>query len=256
MNKGSWYSWANGQPYKPTKGGPPKMVLDTKMLASWARARKPKKRFVCSMTDIFGEWVPDEMILQILDAMTAAPEQTFQVLTKRPEHMAYMAHQWILSRGGWQLPPNIWLGISAEDQQRLDERLIWLIRTQAQTRFLSLEPLLGPIIFPDSDSDTAMMLQEDNPAQILEPIDYIDWVIIGGESGPNARPMNLDWLRDILDQCRAANIPAFVKQLGTAWAKEVGAKDTKGGNPDEWPPDFRVRMWPGDSWADMPGGQL
>lgn len=230
MNLNSWFK-GNGQPFRPTKAGPPKMVLDTEMLAAWARARKPKKRFICSMTDMFGEWVSDLALFKIFDAMAAAPRQTFQILTKRPERAA----TWLKYQlAGQQLPSNIWLGASAEDQQRLDERLQYLIETPVQTRFLSLEPLLGPITLPVPND--------------------IGWVIIGGESGSNARPMDLGWVGSILDQCRAANIPVFIKQLGTAWAKEVGAKHPKGGNSDEWPHNFCTRMWPGDSWSEMAGG--
>lgn len=235
MNQSGWYSWANGQPYKTTKDGPPEMALDTEMLAAWARARKPKKRFICSMTDMFGEWVPDGMIFEILDAMATAPKQTFQILTKRPERVGGLVAEFLAWNGLAKLPPNIWLGVSAEDQKRLDERLQWLIETPAQTRFLSLEPLLGPLA--------------------LRSLQDIDWIIIGGESGPDARFMNLEWICSILDQCRAANVPVFIKQLGTAWAKDVGAKHRKGGDWEDWHPDFWIRMWPRESWADMPGGE-
>lgn len=237
MNQSGWYSWANGQPYRPTEAGPPKMALNTEMLASWARARKPKKRFVCSMTDLFGHWVTKEAIYDILSAMAAAPKQTFQILTKRPEWALREVYQWLAVRQMYQvLPANIWLGISAEDQQRLDERLQYLIETPVQTRFLSLEPLLGPITLPVPND--------------------IDWVIIGGESGPNARPLNINWIRDILEQCRMANIPVFIKQLGTAWTREVGARHPKGGDWAEWHPDFWVQMWPGESWDEMAGGRF
>jgi protein gp37 len=223
------------------------MDLNINMLQSWSRMRKPKKIFVGSMTDVFGSWVPDWMLFTLLDAMWQSPRQTFQVLTKRPGRAADVIGSWLRCHCRGQLPKNIWLGISAEDQKRLDERLISLIRTPAAFGFLSLEPLLGPITLPDCDSDTALMMQEDSLAQILEPLDYIDWVIIGGESGPNARPMDLDWVEHILEQCRAAGIPAFVKQLGTCWARQAKAKHNKGGDPDEWPPELRVRMFPGEA---------
>jgi protein gp37 len=203
------------------------MTLNTDMLASWARMRKSKKIFVGSMTDLFGEWVPDTYIFDILSAMAKAPNQTFQILTKRP--MIWCA---IMARE--KLPDNIWLGISTEDQKRYDERWTWLIRIPAQIRFLSIEPLLGPIQLEN--------LQ-------LYPI---NWVIIGGESGPNARALDLAWIEDIIGQCRAANIPAFVKQLGSAWAKAPG-NHSKGGVPDEWPEHLRVRMFPGEVWDNDRG---
>jgi len=238
----------NGRKFGVRPGGHPEVTLNVEMLKKWARMRKPKKIFVCSMTDLFGEWVPDEMIFEIFDAMADAPKQNFQILTKRPDHMNYIVHQWILSRGGYQLPANIWPGVSAEDQQRLDERLIWLLRTETQTRFLSLEPLLGPIEL--NSSATCSIMEADTSGYLLDAADLIDWVIIGGESGPDARPMNLTWVTDILDQCREAGIPAFVKQLGSVWAKQNGAKHRKGGDPGEWPPEFRVRMMPLHTWYD------
>jgi protein gp37 len=225
----------------------PEMVLNVEMLKSWARMRKPHKIFVGSMTDVFGEWIPDWIIFSLFDAMAAAPRQIFQILTKRPERACNAIADWLYDVGLDQLPPNIWLGISAEDQQRFDERMPWLAKTPAAVRFLSLEPLLGPITLPDSDGVVNMAMQEgDNPIFTAEPIDYIDWVIIGGESGPSVRPMNLDWVEDILTQCLKANIPAFVKQLGAAWAGANDATHSKGGDPDEWPEEFQVRMFPGD----------
>lgn len=202
------------------------MTLNVGMVNGWARKRKANKIFVGSMTDVFGPWVPDWMIFALFDGMAQAPLQTFQLLTKRPERMSAVVCDWLRQVGQGQLPKNIWLGTSAEDQKRLDERLIWLNRTLAQVRFLSLEPLLGPI----------------------QMFDMVDWAIIGGESGPNARPLNLEWVEDILAQCKDAGIPAFVKQLGTCWAKQARADHSKGGDPDEWPERFRVRMFPGEAW--------
>jgi protein gp37 len=238
----------NGKHFGGANQERPEMTLNVDMLQSWGRMRKEHKIFVGSMTDIFGEWVPEWMIFALLDAMAAAPRQTFQVLTKRPQRASEIIENWLLYTRQARLPKNVWLGVSTEDQQRLDERLIWLIRSYAKVSFLSLEPLLGPVLLPDCDSETALMMQKDNPAQILEPLDYIDWVIIGGESGPKARPMNLVWVEDILAQCRAANIPAFVKQLGEDWGKEVKANHRKGGDPDEWPQPLKVRMMPGEAW--------
>jgi len=249
MNRNPWFK-GNGEPYRVRPEGHPEMTLNVDMLQKWGRMRKPKKIFVGSMTDIAGEWVPDWMIFVLFHAMAGSSNQTFQILTKRTERMAEVARDWLGYNvdGIDTLPSNIWLGMSAENQQCLDRRLFWLIKAAAQMRFLSLEPLLGPVVFPDCDSDTALMMQNDNPHQILEPMDYVDWVIIGGESGPNARPMDLAWVIDILAQCRAANIPAFVKQLGSHWAKRVGATHGKGGDPDEWPAELRVRMFPGEVW--------
>jgi protein gp37 len=208
----------------------PEISLNVDMLQKWGRARKPRKIFVGSMTDVFGEWVPDWMIYSLFDAMTIAPLQTFQILTKRPERALDITESWLHSVGRLYLPDNLWLGVSAEDQKRYDQRAPILAQISAMVRFLSLEPLLGPIEISGPD----------NP----ELYKAIDWVIVGGESGPNARPLNIEWIRSILAQCKCYNIPAFVKQLGTCWAKENGAKHSKGGDPNEWSPEFRVRMFP------------
>jgi protein gp37 len=216
----------NGRKFGVRPEGHPEMTLNTEMLAKWARMRKPKRHFVGSMTDIFGEWVPDEMIFDLFDAMADAPMQTFQILTKRPKRLS-LCDDWLDWVGLSALPQN------AEDQKRFDTRLIHLIRSNVRVRFLSIEPLLGPINLLQPDDSIAHGL--------------IHWVIIGGESGPNARPMKLEWVEYILRQCETANIPAFVKQLGSHWAKEVGASHSKGGDPSEWPAELRARMFPGDN---------
>jgi protein gp37 len=222
----------NGQPYGGSNQAKPEMALNVDMLRSWARMRKSKKIFVGSMTDIFGEWVPDWMIFGMFDAMVAAPHQTFQLLTKRPGRASGVVRDWLYYNGRGQLPKNIWLGISAENQATYDERILWLGRCLAQVRFISLEPLLGRIIF----NSRYMWAYE--------------WVIIGGESGPNARPLKIEWVESILRQCSAANIPAFVKQLGSHWARRdpFGAGNSKGGDPVVWPEHLRVRMFPGEAW--------
>jgi protein gp37 len=203
----------------------PEMGLNIDMLQKWGRMRSPKKIFVGSMTDIFGQWVPDWMGFALFDAMLAARSQTFQILTKRPERAVTVIADWLRMAGRHQLPENIWLGISSETQATLDERLPSIIRARAQVIFLSIEPILGPIT-------------------LFAP-DMIDWVIIGGESGPGARPLDLEWVHGILRQCQDANIPAFVKQLGSRWD---GTAHGKGGDPDEWSENLRVRMFPGDTW--------
>jgi protein gp37 len=237
----------NGRKFGVRKEGHPEMWLNLPMLRKWERIRKPRKIFVGSMTDIFGEWVPDWMIYCMLDAM-ANSKATFQLLTKRPERAFQVMKDWTSLYDHNQPPPNIWLGTSVEDQKRLDERLICLIRTPAAVRFLSVEPLLGPTNLFDVDGPTSVAMNGDDPRNLLYPADMIDWVIIGGESGPNARPLELAWVEDILYQCKAANVPAFVKQLGTHWAKVTLSADRKGGDPAEWPAELRVRMFPGEVW--------
>ena len=175
--------------------------------------------FVCSMSDLFHPAVPWDFLWCIFITMRDAPH-IFQVLTKRPGRMAAFAK----NLPYW--PSNIWAGVSVETAQYL-ARLDVLARVPAKVRFVSCEPLLGPL-------DLRPWLAGPGPA----------WVIIGGESGPNARPLDLNWVRDILHQCREAGVPVFVKQLGTVWARQNGARDWKGENPQEWPQDLRVREWP------------
>jgi protein gp37 len=123
-------------------------------------------------------------------------------------------------------PENIWMGVSIENEIIAD-RGLKLSRTQARTKFLSCEPLIGPL-----DLGARFWLSS------------MDWVIVGGESGPGARPMRLEWVRQIINDCNNAGVPVFVKQLGSVWAKESRARHHKGGDPEEWPEDLRVREFP------------
>jgi len=221
----------NGLKYGGTnQAAAPEMELNIDMLKSWSRMRKSNKIFVCSMTDWAGAWVKDWQMFAMLDAMRAAPKQTFMLLTKRPERMSRTVSDWLMTSGLAQVPGNIWLGISAENQAALDDRLPHLISTPVAVRFLSLEPLLGPIHLG------------------WPGMQFIDWVIVGGESGTGARPLDVKWVSGILAQCQAVGVPTFVKQLGGHWAKAAGAQHKKGGLPDEWPEEMRLQMWPGEVW--------
>ena len=168
------------------------------------RWRKPKRIFVCSMSDLFYEVVKDEWIEAIFQVMRECTHHTFLVLTKRAKRM----EKWCSSWPHWPLP-NVWLGVSVENQSALQSRLPHLIRTPARVRFLSCEPLLGPI---------QIGLDETMPrywATCYAAVrDRIHWVIAGGESGHGARPMHPDWVRSIRDECAAANVPFFFKQWG------------------------------------------
>ena len=158
---------------------------------SW---RRPRLVFVNSMSDLFHRSVPSEFIEAVFDVMNRAPQHTFQVLTKRPGRAAVLARRLL-----WT--PNIWMGASVESNRWLG-RLAHLRKTGAQTKFLSLEPLLGPL--PDLD------------------LHGIDWVIVGGESGPRARPMQADWVREIRDDCLRNKVPFFFKQWGGVFKKRTG----------------------------------
>jgi protein gp37 len=253
--------------------------LDEKMLTAPLRWRKPRRVFVCSMSDLFGNWVPDEWLDRIFAVMALAPQHTFQVLTKRSARMReYMgrgkdseAFKPIWEAAGrpkslkWP-PPNVWLGVSAEDQPRLDERGPDLLETPAAVRFVSAEPLLGSL---DLNRKELVCKTWRRGFTIGR---YLDWVIVGGESGPGARPMDIAWARDIVEQCREDRVACFVKQLGSVAAIELAAwrdlpwtpllnhrrhvelekrglvrlwfRHPKGGDPEEWPEDLRVREFP------------
>jgi protein gp37 len=210
------------------------------------RWQAPRKVFVNSMSDLFHARVPREFVARVFAVMAATPQHTYQILTKRPERMARIltnecqcgaghvpgVHlrsemEWaatshsptyvpglksIYHRTTWPLP-NVWLGTSVENDEHLD-RADHLRRTPAAVRFLSLEPLLGPL--PSLD------------------LDGIDWVIVGGESGAGHRPMDLGWARDIRDHCVAARVPFFFKQVGGRTPK-AGGRELDGRTWDEYP---------------------
>lgn len=219
--------------------------------------RKPRRVFVNSMTDLFLEAHTDEMIDEVFSVMGGAPDHEFLVLTKRPERQrdymktrAYRA--WNSRRMEMEAfpPRNVWLGVSVENQQAADERIPILLDTPAAIRFLSCEPLLGEVQIPEYLRNP---LWNDVPSW-QQPV--IDWVIVGGESGSDARRCNIAWIRYLLAQCQRAQCPVFVKQLGKSpvelsagivtWP-EIDLLDKKGGDMAEWPADLRVREFPGEA---------
>jgi len=247
------------------------------------RWRKPRRVFVNSMSDLFHEAIADRDIAAVFGVMAACPQHTFLVLTKRAKRMQEWArnqsgaplagtlnHFWTLrqraeavgvvfpasehqdaecSWTGWPLS-NVWLGVSCEDQKTADERIPLLTETPAAHRFVSYEPALGRIDF------TRRL-----PWSML---DEIDWLVFGGESGPQARLCNIEWARSARAQCRKAGTAFFMKQAGSrpfvaipevvANAPSldvcplpqmlVSLKHPKGGDPSEWPADLRVREVP------------
>lgn len=247
---------------------------------SW---RKPRKIFVNSMSDLFHEDVPEDWIDTIFAVMALAPRHTFQILTKRPERMqkylsgpqlrqhvaAACPRGWSLSYEGriladWPLP-NVWLGVSVEDQKRADERIPLLLETPAAVRFLSVEPLLEEVSFRWAKWEPLWNQPGGNPkgTKHLDGLRRLDWVIVGGESGPGARPCNVKWIRSIVEQCRKADVACFVKQLGAHYVDEengVGGvlanpdlqlvppirklRNRKGGDIEEFPEMLRVREFP------------
>ena len=246
-----------------TRGGPvwtgkigiaPEAVLTAPL-----RRKKPTTYFVNSMSDLFHEGVPDAVVDRVFAVMALCPQHRFQILTKRPDRMrAYVSglndawhgnsdlfadrfntamdwnYAWIndIDEMPWPLP-NVWLGTSVEDQRRADERIPHLLATPAAVRFVSAEPLLGPvdlrrIRYGETGTRRIDALDlrgirsgtawhgETLPPEL--PRRVLDWVIVGGESGHGARPMHPDWARALRDQCQAAGTAYFFKQWG-AWGE-------------------------------------
>jgi|SRR5580704_15578723 protein gp37 len=182
------------------------LTLQPQMLELPLRWKVPKRIFVNSMSDLFHKNVPTAYIQQVFATMRQAPWHQYQVLTKRSDRLLKLS-----SELDWA--PQIWMGVSVESEkytQRIDD----LRRTAAHVKFLSLEPLLGPL--PNLN------------------LHNIDWAIVGGESGPRARPIESRWVTDIRDQCLRANVPFFFKQWGGVRKKSTG------------------RMLEGRTWDDMP----
>lgn len=212
------------------------------------RWQKPRRIFVNSLSDLFHDAVPDEYIAQVFAVMAAAKQHTFQVLTKRPERMRSLLDSdafvdridtvlGVLSEDrGWCLDeieawplPNVWLGVSAEDQERADERIPLLVQTPAAVRFLSCEPLLGPINLGLIGTVPAAWSKSYSPVS-----DHLHWVIGGGESGPHARPCHPDWARALRDECTDARVAFFWKQWGE-WAPYPAALANGAKPPDDGP---------------------
>lgn len=165
--------------------------------------KKPRMVFVCSMSDLFHEAIDFTIIDMLFGIMHDCSHHTFQVLTKRPERML----EYFNSRG--HILPNVWLGVTAENQDEANKRIPILLQIPAAIRFVSCEPLLGPI---DLKQVIAAKLRNwilNNETQY-----GLDWVICGGESGHNARPMHPNWARSLRDQCQEADVPFFFKQWG------------------------------------------
>jgi len=182
------------------------VATHTPSLAEPFRWREPRLVFVNSMSDLFHAKVPLNFIQQVFDVMTATPRHTYQILTKRALRLRRIARE--LS---W--PENVWIGTSVENEDS-KSRINELEKVPAAVRFLSCEPLIGPL--------RNMKL------------DHIDWVIVGGESGPNARPIMQEWVADIRDQCQQAEVPFFFKQWGGRTPKAGG------------------RLLAGRTWDEMP----
>jgi protein gp37 len=272
-----------GLPFLPAHRGAIEVFLDESKLQEVLRRKKPTRYFWCDMTDMFFELYPDEWLDRCFATMALTPQHTHQVLTKRPERMlAYLEKAvgriadtaiamrraggdrgpvvplpYITPGAAWWPLPNVWLGVSVESPAYL-WRVEKLLACPAAIRFLSLEPLLADI--------NLRRIPHSKPGRFIDvyaPCPRVDWVIAGGESGPNARSCNLAWLRSLRDQCAAAGVPFFLKQLGSSPFEETGGsfhheqpglkitmaeyqyradfnlRDSHGGDESEWPADLQ-----------------
>jgi protein gp37 len=259
---------------------PFKVTLHKDRLEEPLRWKQPRRVFVCSMGDLFHEDVPFEYITQVFDVMCSCSfdamcsmelGHTFMVLTKRPERiekwLCWMRESWsedsptnVTLKVEGHFGKGIWLGVTAENQQRADERIPILLQIPAAVRFVSVEPMLGPV-------DIAGHLGFNGPRRMGDGLIYywvapkLDWVICGGETGPGARPMHPDWVRSLRDQCQDAGVPFFFKQHGEWLHETQGINFHEGHRYYVWPDEsmsFRVgkkaagRLLDGRTWDEMP----
>jgi protein gp37 len=285
--------------------------------------KNPRRVFVNSMSDLFHPSLPDEEIDRVFAVIAMCQYyglgHIFQILTKRPTRMHAYARGFSMDRldaAARELPvrswddlhnlkwplENVWLGVSVEDESSAVERLPLLLKTPAKIRFASYEPAIGPVCFTPWLQRTSFKtcpvclygtnsgeLRCPNDGAVLGPDIALDWIIVGGESGANARPFDVQWARAVIRQCAAAGVACFVKQLGDDvrdrsdagfdgasrsewpghidWTERVefspnGFREeyqgapvrvhlpaAKGGDPSEWPADLRVREWPQSNTA-------
>lgn len=237
-----------GYPEKPDQF---KVTLHPDKLYEPMEWKAPQRIFPCSMSDMFHPDVPVSFIDKMFQVMADTPRHIYMVLTKRPERMRlYFRYVEQIKQGVWALPsrtvgilnrwplPNVWVGTSVEDQKSAEERIPMLLKIPAAVKFVSCEPLLGPVDlkpaelhqWPDMSAWMPNKEEPDDWKYWMHRWNGIQWVIAGGESGPGARPMHPDWARSLRDQCQAAGVPFLFKQWG------------------EWIPDSQVWKDPGVPW--------
>lgn len=220
--------------------------------------KRPTTYFVDSMSDLFHESLPFEATYQVWSVMAEAYWHTFQVLTKRPARMLEFVDEWLAGRRRSEPLSNVWLGVSVENQQAADERMPLLLRVPAVVRFLSCEPLLGQVRLADAWLYDYATDRRDGC--------FVDWVIVGGESGPHARPIHPDWARQLRNQCQSAGVSFFFKQHGEwihpSQAAYMPLLDLHSSNGRHFWSDgstsYRVRkkqagrLLDGREWSEMP----
>ncbi len=193
--------------------------------------KKSATYFVNSMGDLFHEDVPAAWVAKVFAVMAEAPQHTFQVLTKRAKRMRE------LMEGVTKPLQNVWLGVSTERQEEADERIPHLLQTPAAVRFISAEPLLGPIDLTRIELPThapfcALTGRVLPRGDIERGERHLDWVVVGGESGPSARPMRPDWARSLRQQCERAGVKFFFKQWGQ-WGRVADQRPAPDHNPED-----------------------
>lgn len=248
-----------------TKNGPVwtgEVRFNEQWLDQPMRWKRPRMVFVCAHADLFHPNVPNEWLPLIFGVMAAAKQHTFQVLTKRPERMREVLNDPVffdavactvrdtygieLEADDWPLR-NVWVGVSVEDKAAADERIPLLLDTPAAVRWISAEPLLGPvdlnrILVNQERGFHASALHEQHDDCYYHSNAQLDWVVVGGESGPNARPMHPDWARSLRDQCAAAGVPFLFKQWGE-WGPN-------------WYNDDAGQKIDGSEWMDRMGKKM
>lgn len=281
------------EPVKWNKRAVGNFIKDARRFISGRKDKLPRvdhQKVFPSLCDWLDQEVPAEWLARFLGLIAATPNLDWLLLTKRPELWRERMAQVTAynASGPWTneeadirdaatcwiehgiAPENVWVGVSVEDQPRANERIQELLKIPAKLRFLIVEPLLGPLDLTEVDSGRTESMRgyerrvKDNALRDRtawgEPHRGLNWVIVGGESGPKARPCNVEWIRDIVRQCRVAKVPCYVKQLGSApefdWKlngnsiarysckTHWGITHPKGGDPAEWPEDIRVRQIP------------
>jgi protein gp37 len=255
------------------------IFLDTDVLQQPLHWKKPRRIFMCSMTDLFGEFVPADMIAEVWRMFSKVPRHTYQVLTKRAVRMAQLMPRLVQTFG---VLDNVQLGVTVENQEWANRRVPHLLLTEASTRFISYEPALGPVDFTEIELPedlpfervpahvNALTLRDDE--HFFNEHAKIDWVIAGGESGSQARPSHPDWFRRTRDQCQAYNVPFFFKQWGSyvRWEPRYSANEKR--IRYVWPDPPKIerqnnggaamvcvgkkaagRLLDGKEWKDFPG---
>lgn len=254
--------WGKGKPRKRTSASNWRNPI--KWNAEAAKEGKRLKVFCASLADIFDLEVPDEWRDDLFNLIGACRHLDWLLLTKRPEKAKeYLTTRRVFATlsGGWPWS-NCWLGVSVEDQKTADERIPILLETPAALRWVSYEPALGPVDFTrlleddEAELDALVGLRYSTSQAFAIPprsISKLDWIIVGGESGANARPFDLEWAHKTIVQCRDARSACFVKQMGsrpivngepTFPNVAVSFSDWKGADPSEWPKYLRVQEFP------------